>query len=656
MKRILLCLLLLIIVANTNANHIDKWLYWFDDDFDSAVETILDEPVELLVIDTIIDVEVANLNVGVHRLNFMFRDTADNWKILSRNFYYLPDDYGQLSSYEYWLDGVITNKIKVNITETNFFIWDGNIDVTGLPLGLHFVTVRFKTNANMYSIPLTRMFYRTQSLPATNQIVTYQYWFGNDYTNGDTVNIAGEEFFFLDDKIDFSNLTHGLNSFTVRFKDSGELWSIPLTRYFYNTGTENLVTDNEIVSYQYWFGNDTANVTTANFAGVELFLLDETFEVDSLPQGINAITIRFKDKAGYWSTPLTRYFYNIGSQAISGGNTIKAYRYWFNNDSASTTYAEFKSPMVEIDFANNLQIPAIEEQQNHMFGIQFMDQNGIWSVPISQEFFFDEYGIAAPYLIAPADNHNESLTQFNLQWADQAAIEKYQLQVSTKSDFSSTIVDIDDIEELTDDIVEFELLNLNFGYKYFWRVRSIKGADISLWSEEWNFITGLANQDISLSAGWNIISTFINPQDADIASMLMPIEDDVVIVKNNLGQIYYPEFGINDIGNWNILEGYQVYMTNAATLSLEGFKIVPEDNPIELNTGWNIISYFRTTPQNIETAMMSLTDDEALIIAKNNLGQIFYPEFGINDIENMLPGQGYQIYLIKSSTLFYQGN
>lgn len=151
-------------------------------------------------------------------------------------------------------------------------------------------------------------------------------------------------------------------------------------------------------------------------------------------------------------------------------------------------------------------------------------------------------------------------------------------------------------------------------------------------------------------------STYINPSNPDIETFLAPVTDDIVIVKNNFGQIYYPEFGINDIGNWNIFEGYQIYTKKATNLNIQGLKIVPSDNPINLNFGWNIVAYIKPEPQNIEDALKSLTDDEALIIAKNNIGQIYYPLFGINDIGNMLPGQGYQIYLIKSSTLLYSNN
>jgi hypothetical protein len=161
---------------------------------------------------------------------------------------------------------------------------------------------------------------------------------------------------------------------------------------------------------------------------------------------------------------------------------------------------------------------------------------------------------------------------------------------------------------------------------------------------------------INMAFGWNLVSTNVQPLNPDIENMFSAIANDIAIVKNNFGQVYIPEFEINDIGNWLFKEGYQIYTKKALTMNIEGFKVKPEDTPISLPSGWNMVAYLRDNALDIELAMQSLTDDEALVIAKNNFGQVFYPLFGINDIGNMLPGQGYQIYLIKASVLQYPQN
>lgn len=91
------------------------------------------------------------------------------------------------------------------------------------------------------------------------------------------------------------------------------------------------------------------------------------------------------------------------------------------------------------------------------------------------------------------------------------------------------------------------------------------GQDVAGTSQDANFrmIHGfwtsnkiLDLQRVSLFSGWNIISTYINMPDPSMQVIRSNILDKVVIVKNNLGEIYYPEFEIITIGDWNPYEGY----------------------------------------------------------------------------------------------------
>jgi hypothetical protein len=162
--------------------------------------------------------------------------------------------------------------------------------------------------------------------------------------------------------------------------------------------------------------------------------------------------------------------------------------------------------------------------------------------------------------------------------------------------------------------------------------------------------------DIPLSQGWNLISTYVQPENPALEDVYSDIEQSTVIVKNNFGQIYYPEFEINDIGNWDVKQGYQVYMSQADTLTISGIKVVPETTEIALSAGWNMLAYLRDNAMDIEIALASLVADNKLVIAKDNMGNVFYPAFEINNIGNMLPGQGYQIYMISGGTLVYPEN
>jgi uncharacterized protein (TIGR02145 family) len=163
-------------------------------------------------------------------------------------------------------------------------------------------------------------------------------------------------------------------------------------------------------------------------------------------------------------------------------------------------------------------------------------------------------------------------------------------------------------------------------------------------------------QIISLTQGWNINSIFVEPDNKSMPIIWNDIKSSVNLVKNSIGQSYIPSFNVNQIGDWNKYEGYQVSLNGAKALTLKGTQIKPEDTPISMSAGWKIVPYLRSTSMSVVTALSSLRNDGALILCKNSSGQSYIPAYNINQIGNMKVGQGYQIYLSKSSTLTYPSN
>jgi hypothetical protein len=122
-------------------------------------------------------------------------------------------------------------------------------------------------------------------------------------------------------------------------------------------------------------------------------------------------------------------------------------------------------------------------------------------------------------------------------------------------------------------------------------------------------------------------------------------------MKNGAGQVFWPEFNINTIGQWNPRDGYQVNMKSAAGFAITGAQLVPEATPISMVKGWNLAAYLRNAPQEIQNALASIADK--IVIIKNNAGQVYWPQFNINTIGSMQPGQGYQMNLTNAGTLLY---
>ena len=171
--------------------------------------------------------------------------------------------------------------------------------------------------------------------------------------------------------------------------------------------------------------------------------------------------------------------------------------------------------------------------------------------------------------------------------------------------------------------------------------------------ESCNYPNG-GSQLLSLVAGWNLVSSYIQTENMSMEAIMASIIDDVIIVKNNLGIAYLPEFGFNGIGSWDNTQGYQTKLNNAAVIDMTGVIIEPEQTPISLVAGWNTIAYLRLEPAPVDIVLDAFTSD--IIIVKDVLGIAYLPEWGFNGIGNMNAGQGYQIKLFASHELTYIAN
>ena len=61
--------------------------------------------------------------------------------------------------------------------------------------------------------------------------------------------------------------------------------------------------------------------------------------------------------------------------------------------------------------------------------------------------------------------------------------------------------------------------------------------------------------------------------------------------------------------------------------------MTPEENPITIASGWNIIGYLRTTPSPLDEIFESLVALDLIVIIKDYLGAAYLPEFNFNGIE-----------------------
>ena len=159
---------------------------------------------------------------------------------------------------------------------------------------------------------------------------------------------------------------------------------------------------------------------------------------------------------------------------------------------------------------------------------------------------------------------------------------------------------------------------------------------------------------ISVPAGWSYFSSFVDPYFPLMDDIFSTVGSDVILVKNSDGEVYWPGFGINIIGNYIVGEGYQIKVAQALTFDMEGLMLVPEWTNITIPGGWSIFGYLRTNPADLEIVLNDIVSD--IIIVKNGVGEFYWPAFGLNMIGNMVPGEGYLASLSQSVTFAYPWN
>ena len=167
---------------------------------------------------------------------------------------------------------------------------------------------------------------------------------------------------------------------------------------------------------------------------------------------------------------------------------------------------------------------------------------------------------------------------------------------------------------------------------------------------------GPSEQELSFPTGWSMFSTYMIPADLNLANLLSPIVDQVIIAKDYLGAAYLPEWNFNGIGDLTLGQGYQIKTTESTGVTVTGDYAMPQDNPINLTVGWNMVAYLRLEPAAADAAFADINATGNLIIAKDYLGAAYLPEWNFNGIGDLNPGQAYQLKVNNADVLQYLSN
>tara|TARA_R110000822_G_scaffold43649_6_gene117703 strand:+ start:6771 stop:7598 length:828 start_codon:yes stop_codon:yes gene_type:complete len=158
---------------------------------------------------------------------------------------------------------------------------------------------------------------------------------------------------------------------------------------------------------------------------------------------------------------------------------------------------------------------------------------------------------------------------------------------------------------------------------------------------------------------------------------------NIIIVKDNLGSAYLPEYNFNGIGNFINGQAYLMKLTNAQSFSFKGNPLSEADpsgnraygSILPLITGWNLIGnplpdvdgltgevlqhptwsmIFNGVTNSDFNNINFLTTEQGvngtLVIVKDYLGRAYLPKWGFDGIGVLVAGQGYQLKIHNTGT------
>lgn len=209
---------MLLIICTAQAQNITAYRYWFNDDIANLVNVPITATPNM---NTTISFNSAALPVGYHLVTVQFKDADAHWSSPYTSVF--SQQGGTVTALQYWFDDATASAILQPVTPTANLDLSVALDASELPLGLHHVTMRGKDDRGQWSVPYTTMITR-----GGGRINGYEYWI-NDQVDDRVMNTIGPA-----DVVDLiSDLT--LNSspgdytFTIRFHDEAEGWSVPIT-------------------------------------------------------------------------------------------------------------------------------------------------------------------------------------------------------------------------------------------------------------------------------------------------------------------------------------------------------------------------------------------------------------------------------------------
>ncbi|MBK9274562.1 MAG: T9SS type A sorting domain-containing protein [Flavobacteriales bacterium] len=211
----------LAVMCYVQAQQIDGYRYWYDDDVAAAVTTAVSNTPELVLVD---GWPTSGLGPGHHRVSVQIRDTDGNWSVPQTHLF--TRSGSPITGYRYWTNDDVSTSMTGSIVPNTVVHLNTLVDPGTLPNDFNTVTIQFRDADGEWTVPHT-----TWSVKGTGAVDGYQYWIDDDIANATTSSIGPAAVVDLIAGLPIMTTT-GTHTFTIRFSGANGTWSVPLTTEF----------------------------------------------------------------------------------------------------------------------------------------------------------------------------------------------------------------------------------------------------------------------------------------------------------------------------------------------------------------------------------------------------------------------------------------
>lgn len=141
---------------------------------------------------------------------------------------------------------------------------------------------------------------------------------------------------------------------------------------------------------------------------------------------------------------------------------------------------------------------------------------------------------------------------------------------------------------------------------------------------------------VQIVSGWSGISSYVMPANPALDELLSPIEEELIILVGEDG-LYYPETGVNTLGNWDAQSGYAIKVASPAQITFSGNDMAGAE--LGIPAGWSYLPVHSAC----EVSVQDLIDSHPEIIMIKEIAgyNLAWPAQEINILEVLVPGKAY---------------